>query len=158
MVLEGDFVPGVVASSNPLKPITGFNVFDFPSINGSKPAVMGGGDIVTMLKDTPASRALITYLATPAGGDDLGEARRLLVAEPEREGGRLHRRAPAEDRARAREGVASSASTCPTSSRRRSARRPGRACGSCSRTSSRNPNDVNGIAAKLEAAAAKAYK
>ena len=27
---------------------------------------MGGGDIVTMFKDTPASRALMTYLATPA--------------------------------------------------------------------------------------------
>jgi ABC-type glycerol-3-phosphate transport system substrate-binding protein len=65
MVLEGDFVPGVVASSNPLKPVTGYNVFNFPSINGSKPAVMGGGDIVAMLKDTPATRALINYLATP---------------------------------------------------------------------------------------------
>jgi hypothetical protein len=65
MVLEGDFVPGVVASSNPLKPVTGYNVFNFPSINGSKPAVMGGGDIVAMLKDTPATRALIRYLATP---------------------------------------------------------------------------------------------
>jgi alpha-glucoside transport system substrate-binding protein len=65
MVLEGDFVPGVVASSNPLKPITGYNVFNFPSINGSKPAVMGGGDIVAMLKDTPATQALIKYLATP---------------------------------------------------------------------------------------------
>jgi alpha-glucoside transport system substrate-binding protein len=65
MVIEGDFVPGVVASSNPLKPITGYNVFNFPSINGSKPAVMGGGDIVAMLKDTPATRALIQYLATP---------------------------------------------------------------------------------------------
>ena len=65
MVLEGDFVPGVVASSNPLKPVTGFNEFDFPSINGSKPEVMGGGDIVTMLKDSPAARALIKYLATP---------------------------------------------------------------------------------------------
>jgi ABC-type glycerol-3-phosphate transport system substrate-binding protein len=65
MVLEGDFVPGVVASSNPLKAVTGYNVFNFPSINGSKPAVMGGGDIVAMLKDTPATRALISYLATP---------------------------------------------------------------------------------------------
>jgi alpha-glucoside transport system substrate-binding protein len=65
MVLEGDFVPGVVASSNPLKAVTGYNVFNFPSINGSKPAVMGGGDIVAMLKDTPATEALIKYLATP---------------------------------------------------------------------------------------------
>lgn len=62
MVLEGDFVPGVVKHN--LKPVTGYNFFDFPSINGSKPAVMGGGDIVTMLKDTPAARALMTYLAS----------------------------------------------------------------------------------------------
>jgi len=65
MVIEGDFVPGAVASSNPLKPVTGYNVFNFPSINGSKPAVVGGGDIVAMLKDSPAARALIQYLATP---------------------------------------------------------------------------------------------
>jgi alpha-glucoside transport system substrate-binding protein len=64
MVMEGDFVPGVLAA-NPLKPVSGYNVFDFPSIDGSEPAVMGGGDIVAMLKDTPATRALITYLATP---------------------------------------------------------------------------------------------
>jgi ABC-type glycerol-3-phosphate transport system substrate-binding protein len=66
MVLEGDFVPGVVASKNPLKPLTGYNQFPFPAIGGSKPAVMGGGDIVVMFKDTPAARALLTYLATPA--------------------------------------------------------------------------------------------
>jgi len=65
MVLEGDFVPGVVATSNPLKPISGYNVFDFPSIGGSAPAVMGGGDVVIMFKDSPAARALIQYLATP---------------------------------------------------------------------------------------------
>jgi alpha-glucoside transport system substrate-binding protein len=64
MVLEGDFVPGAVPHPA-LKAISGYNVFNFPSINGSPPAVMGGGDIVTMLKDTPAARALITYLATP---------------------------------------------------------------------------------------------
>jgi alpha-glucoside transport system substrate-binding protein len=64
MVIEGDFVPSAV-TSNPLKPVTGYNVFDFPSINGSAITSIGGGDIVTMLKDTPASRALINYLATP---------------------------------------------------------------------------------------------
>jgi alpha-glucoside transport system substrate-binding protein len=65
MVLEGDFVPGVVATKNPLKAISGYNQFPFPSIGGSKPAVVGGGDIVVMFKDNPAARALITYLATP---------------------------------------------------------------------------------------------
>jgi alpha-glucoside transport system substrate-binding protein len=65
MVLEGDFVPGTVASKNPLKPISGYNQFAFPSINGSKPAVMGGGDALIVFKDTPAVRALIKYLLTP---------------------------------------------------------------------------------------------
>jgi alpha-glucoside transport system substrate-binding protein len=64
MVLEGDFVPGVVPHPG-FNAGTGYNVFNFPSVNGSKPAVMGGGDIVTMLKDNPASRALIKFLATP---------------------------------------------------------------------------------------------
>jgi len=65
MVLEGDFVPGVVPHPG-FNAITGYNVFDFPSINGSKPTSVGGGDIVTMLKDNPAARALVNYLATPA--------------------------------------------------------------------------------------------
>jgi alpha-glucoside transport system substrate-binding protein len=65
MVIEGDFVPGVVAHPA-VKAITGYNVFDFPSINGSPIESVGGGDIVTMLRDTPQARALIKYLATPA--------------------------------------------------------------------------------------------
>jgi alpha-glucoside transport system substrate-binding protein len=66
MVIEGDFVPGVVATSTKLKPISGYNVFPFPSIKAAtKSAVMGGGDVVVMFKDHPAARALISYLATP---------------------------------------------------------------------------------------------
>jgi ABC-type glycerol-3-phosphate transport system substrate-binding protein len=65
MVMEGDFVPGVVASKNPLKPITGYNQFAFPSINGSKPAVMGGGDALIVFKSSAAVQALIRYLLTP---------------------------------------------------------------------------------------------
>jgi alpha-glucoside transport system substrate-binding protein len=64
MVIEGDFVPTAVTATT-VKPVTGYNVFDFPSINGSKIESVGGGDIVTMLKSTPASQALIKYLATP---------------------------------------------------------------------------------------------
>jgi hypothetical protein len=63
MVMEGDFVPGVATTK--LKPLTGFNQFAFPSVNGSAPSVVGGGDTVVMFKDTPAARALVTYLATP---------------------------------------------------------------------------------------------
>jgi ABC-type Fe3+ transport system substrate-binding protein len=63
MVLEGDFVPGVL-SSNPLQPKTGYDVFAFPEINGAKNVVVGGGDELMMFKDTPAIRALVSYLAT----------------------------------------------------------------------------------------------
>ena len=64
-VIEGDFVPGVVASSNPLKPTTGYNVFPFPAIGSTGANVVeGGGDVLMMFKDTPAVRALISYLAT----------------------------------------------------------------------------------------------
>ncbi len=62
MVLEGDFVPGVVKST--LKAGTGFNVFEFPSIDGSEPMVVGGGDTVAMFKDSPAAEALVTFLTT----------------------------------------------------------------------------------------------
>jgi alpha-glucoside transport system substrate-binding protein len=67
MVIEGDFVPGVVES--PLKPETGYNVFPFPSINDSPPGVVVSGDMIVMFEDTPASRAFIEYLATPEAAE-----------------------------------------------------------------------------------------
>jgi alpha-glucoside transport system substrate-binding protein len=67
MVIEGDFVPGVVES--PLEPESGYNVFGFPSIDGSEPAVVGGGDIVVMFKDTPATEAFVNYLTTPEAAE-----------------------------------------------------------------------------------------
>jgi alpha-glucoside transport system substrate-binding protein len=62
MVIEGDFVPGVVETT--LEPETGFNVFDFPSIGDSPPVVVGAGDTVVAFNDTPAVRALVRYLTT----------------------------------------------------------------------------------------------
>jgi alpha-glucoside transport system substrate-binding protein len=63
MVIEGDFVPGVVES--PLQPQEGYDVFPFPSINDSDPMVVGGGDLFVMFEDNPAARAFFEYLATP---------------------------------------------------------------------------------------------
>ncbi len=68
-VLEGDFVGGVISSETTAKAIDGFNVYSFPEINGSGPVVVGGGDVMVMFKDTPAGRALIEYLATPAAAE-----------------------------------------------------------------------------------------
>jgi alpha-glucoside transport system substrate-binding protein len=65
MVIEGDFVPGAVATSNPLKPVTGYNVFTFPSLKPStKDYVMGSGDVIVMFRDNPQTRALVKYLAS----------------------------------------------------------------------------------------------
>jgi alpha-glucoside transport system substrate-binding protein len=69
MVLEGDFVESVITDSTPAKPETGFNVFDFPSIEGSGPSVVGGGDTIIMFDDTPAGQALVEYLATPEAAE-----------------------------------------------------------------------------------------
>ncbi len=64
-VIEGDFVPGVVAGKTKLKPKTGFNVFPFPAIGSAENNVVGGGDSIVMFKSSPASQALVKYLASP---------------------------------------------------------------------------------------------
>ena len=69
MIAEGDFVPGVAGEANPLEPETGFNVFDFPSINDSEPAVVGGGDLVVMFEDNPVARAFMEFLTTPEAAE-----------------------------------------------------------------------------------------
>ncbi len=68
MVIIGDFAPGVV-TDNPLEPETGYNVFTFPSIEGSAPAVVGGGDLFVQFKDSPAADAFLEYLTTPEAAE-----------------------------------------------------------------------------------------
>ncbi len=63
MVMEGDFVPGsatVKASAG-----TDYNVFPFPSIGGSGPAVEVAGDTIVTFRDNPAIEAFEKFLATP---------------------------------------------------------------------------------------------
>jgi ABC-type glycerol-3-phosphate transport system substrate-binding protein len=69
MVIEGDFVPTALPAGGNLEAGTDYDVFDFPSVNGSEPAVMGAGDQVVMFNDSPAARALVTYLATPEAAE-----------------------------------------------------------------------------------------
>jgi alpha-glucoside transport system substrate-binding protein len=63
MVIIGDFAPGVNAD-NPLEPETGYNVFTFPAIDSSGPAVVGSGDIFVEFRDSPAADAFLEYLTT----------------------------------------------------------------------------------------------
>jgi hypothetical protein len=69
MVIEGDFVPGVVATKTKLKAKTGYDVFPFPDTGDTKNAVVGGGDSIVMFKDSPAARALVNYLASKEGAE-----------------------------------------------------------------------------------------
>ena len=64
IVMEGDFVPGVATVK--AKPGTGYGEFPFPSINGSAPSVVIGGDTIVAFRDTPAIQAFVKFLATPA--------------------------------------------------------------------------------------------
>lgn len=64
MVLEGDFVAGEIEATTQAQPIVDYDVFDFPSVDGSEPVVVGGGDTIVMFKDTPAAQALVEYLGT----------------------------------------------------------------------------------------------
>ena len=67
MVIIGDFAPGVTETT--LEPETGYNVFAFPSIEGSEPAVMGSGDLFVQFKDSPAADAFLEYLTTAEAGE-----------------------------------------------------------------------------------------
>ena len=66
-VLEGDFVVTEIPTT--AEPLTDYDFFDFPSVEGSEPAVVGGGDIIIMFNDTPAAQALVSYLASPEAAE-----------------------------------------------------------------------------------------
>jgi len=156
-VIEGDFVPGVVATKTKLRAGTGYDVFPFPSIgSGGSNVVVGGGDSITVFKDTPAVRVFVRFLATPEaaqtwaarGGfsspnrgvsdstypDDITRTVATALADAETFRFDMSDLAPA-----AFGGT------------------PGQGEWKIMQDFASNPSDVNGTASKLEAAAARAY-
>ncbi|HXF73070.1 MAG TPA: extracellular solute-binding protein [Actinomycetota bacterium] len=69
IVYEGDFVAGVITGETDAQLGTDADFFDFPAIDGSPPAVVGGGDVAVLLTDSEAGKALIEFLATPEAGE-----------------------------------------------------------------------------------------
>ncbi|MDI3389407.1 extracellular solute-binding protein [Streptomyces sp. B-S-A8] len=63
MVFEGDMVSLAIAETD-AKIGTDAKVFPFPAVDGESPAVVGG-DAAVALKDTKGAQALLTYLASP---------------------------------------------------------------------------------------------
>lgn len=68
-VYEGDFVAGNIADDG--NSTVGENAlfYDFPSINGSAPSVVGGGDVAVAFNDNPGTQALMTFLASPESAE-----------------------------------------------------------------------------------------
>ena len=68
-VYEGDFVAGEITNDG--NSVVGENAlfYDFPSIDGSAPAVVGGGDVAVQFVDDEATNALMAYLASPEAAE-----------------------------------------------------------------------------------------
>jgi hypothetical protein len=157
MIIEGDFVPGVVAGKTKLKAGSGYNVFPFPAIGSTEGFVVGGGDSLVMFKDTPASQALVKYLASP-------EAAQIWV----RRGGFS---SPNKNVPESAYPDATTRTTATAIAKAKTFRfdmsdlapaafggTPGQGEWKILQDFLSNPSDVNGTATKLESAAAKAYK
>ncbi len=68
-VYEGDFVAGNIAEDG--NSTVGENAlfYNFPSIGGSAPSVVGGGDVAIQFTDDEATNALMEYLASPESAE-----------------------------------------------------------------------------------------
>ncbi|TVL89116.1 ABC transporter substrate-binding protein [Streptomyces sp. SAJ15] len=73
MVFEGDFVAANIADAG-ADLGSQAKVFPFPAVDGGKAPVVTGGDVAVALKDTKASQALLTFLASPDAAHIWAEA------------------------------------------------------------------------------------
>ena len=69
LVSGSDAVAGVVTADTNAQLGTDADVFDFPEVEGSGPAVVGGGDVAVLMRDSEGGRALVEFLATPTAAE-----------------------------------------------------------------------------------------
>lgn len=69
MVYEGDFVAGVITDETDAVVGKDADFFDFPSVDGSEPVVVGGGDVAVLFTDSKAAQELMRFLATPKAAE-----------------------------------------------------------------------------------------
>lgn len=68
-VYEGDFVAGNIADDGSSAVGENALFYDFPAVNDSAPAVVGGGDVAVSFTDDAATDALMQFLASPAAAE-----------------------------------------------------------------------------------------
>jgi alpha-glucoside transport system substrate-binding protein len=157
MVIEGDFVPGVVSSKTKIKPKTGYDVFPFPAIGDASGDVVGGGDSIVMFKDSKASEALVKFLATPEAAQawvSRGGFSSPNKSVPESAYPDDITRTTATALAKAQTFRFDMSDLAPAAF----GGTPGQGEWKILQDFLSNPSNVNGTASKLEAAAAKAFK
>jgi ABC-type glycerol-3-phosphate transport system substrate-binding protein len=159
MVFEGDFVAGVILSSTKAKPKTGFDAAPFPAVKPgpNANAVEIGGDLFVTFRDTPAIQAFVKFLATAdaakawaeLGGFGTGNKNVPASIYPD-----AITRATEAPIGKATAVVFDMSDEQPSSF----GSTTGQGEWGIFQDFLRNPSDVNGIAQKLEKAAAAAYK
>ncbi len=69
MVYEGDFVAGVITDETEAALGEDADFFDFPAVQDSDPAIVGGGDVAVMLTESEAAEELMRFLASPEAAE-----------------------------------------------------------------------------------------
>jgi alpha-glucoside transport system substrate-binding protein len=64
MLFEGDFVVAEINRLDKVQVGSGARFFNWPSINGSRPAVVTAGDQAVAFTDTPEANALMAFIAS----------------------------------------------------------------------------------------------
>ncbi|HEX6422638.1 MAG TPA: ABC transporter substrate-binding protein [Acidimicrobiales bacterium] len=69
MIVEGDFVPGVVAGAGEAELGVDVDVMPFPERQPGGRLVVGGGDAAVLMRPEPAGEELVRFLATAEAGE-----------------------------------------------------------------------------------------
>jgi alpha-glucoside transport system substrate-binding protein len=154
MVIIGDFAPA--QGEFTLEPVTGYNVFPFPSIEGSEPAVVGSGDLCVNFKQSEAATAFLKYLTTPEAAEIMiskgGFSSPNRNVDPETYADEITR-ANATGLSEAAEFRFDMSDLQPSAF----GGTPGAGLFKAFTDFVQNPNDIDGITAQMEADATKAY-
>ncbi|MGE5291219.1 MAG: ABC transporter substrate-binding protein [Micromonosporaceae bacterium] len=65
MVFEGDFVAGLIVGATRARLGVDADVFPFPPVGRSGPMVVAGGDAAVLMRPSPAGEAFLRFLASP---------------------------------------------------------------------------------------------
>ncbi len=156
-VYEGDFVPGQIPADAGAEAGVDYDFFDFPSIDGSEPAVVGGGDAAVALTDNEGAQEFLAFLATPEAAEEWASRGGFTSANRNMDTAVY----PDEISRRSGEAVAGAEEVRFDMSDLQPARfggTVGQGLWKLFQDFVRNPDDVDGIAQQMERAAAAAFK